>query len=318
MCFTCCANDGVFSVFVDTVYMMESAHDSSSGIASDDHNGTTSSPHSTDSYHNSGPRSPHTYLGQHQHPPYVYHDLDADDEDDEMYGTPYPNKSYRTELRTHVVNGDYRERTSRQQYCLSPTQNIHHHHHRQSQSPTLTQELLYNQKNLQPPPGGAVQGMTSLDDTDNFLFDAKKKNKICYFDIVPDDIITHIFSHLMTDQLCRNAHVCRRWYNLVWEPSLWTTIRINNGRVNVDRALKVLTKKLSYDTPSVCVMVEKINLNGCEKLTDKGLNTIARRCPELRQLELQGCSNISNIAMFEIVSRCVNLEHLNVAGKQNI
>ena len=129
---------------------------------------------------------------------------------------------------------------------------------------------------------------------------------------------SRIFANLPSEQICRCARVCRRWYTLAWEPALWTSIRINNSAINADRAVRSLTKRLSYDTPTVCVMVEKLNLNGCHKLTDRGLLTVAKRCPELRLLELQGCVNITNIALFEIVSRCVNLEHLNVAGGCNI
>ena len=138
---------------------------------------------------------------------------------------------------------------------------------------------------------------------------------LSHFGLLPDDVIVRIFSHLPSDQLCQCSAVCRQWYALSWEPSLWTSVQINNPAINIDRALKHLTRRLSYDTPGVCVMVEKINLNGCSELTDRGLYHIAKKCVELRQLEVQGCSNITNIAMFELVSRCVNLEHLNVSGK---
>ena len=142
----------------------------------------------------------------------------------------------------------------------------------------------------------------------------KRKHKRSHFDLLPDDIIVKIFQHLTTDQLCRCARACLRWYNLVWDPILWTTIHINDSTVDVDRALRVLTRRLSHETPTVCAIVEKINLNGCSKLTDKGLYTIARRCSELRHLDVQGCVHITNIALFEVVSNCVNMEHLNVAG----
>ncbi|KAK2146413.1 hypothetical protein LSH36_610g00011 [Paralvinella palmiformis] len=144
-------------------------------------------------------------------------------------------------------------------------------------------------------------------------YDLKKPN-VCYFDIVPDDVVLRIFRYLTSDQLCRNCRVCLRWYNLVWDPVLWTSLRINDSIIDVDVALRTLTRRLSYETPSVCAIVEKINLSGCEKLTDRGLYTIARLCPDLRHLDLRGCLNISNIALFEVVSNCVNLEHLNVAG----
>ena len=136
-----------------------------------------------------------------------------------------------------------------------------------------------------------------------------------YFDVLEDETVLRIFSNLSSNELCCCAMVCRRWYKIVWSPCLWTCITIHSPSIDIDRALKCLTKVLSYETPTVCVFVEKIDLSRSLRLTDKGLYTIAYRCPELRHLVLDGCTNISNIALFEIVSRCVNLEHLSLSGR---
>ena len=147
------------------------------------------------------------------------------------------------------------------------------------------------------------------------LLRVASKLSTSFFDVVPDNVITCILSSLSSDDLCRCAKVCRRWYKLVWNPVLWTSISISNRFVDVDRAMKSLTKILSCNTPTVCVFVESINLRQCERLTDRGLYIIARRCPELRQLVLDGCFNITNIALFEVVSNCVNLKYLSVSGE---
>ncbi|XP_046570267.1 F-box/LRR-repeat protein 7-like isoform X1 [Haliotis rubra] len=157
-----------------------------------------------------------------------------------------------------------------------------------------------------------------LKDTSRLLSSTSTKGKYVRpapFELLTDDIMLRILLNLPTDHVCRVRRVCKRWYRLIWEyPLLWTSIVINNETINIDKALKYLTRRLSYNTPKVCVILERIILNGCEQLTDKGLHTIARRCPELRYLELQGCSNITNVALFELVSNCVNLEHLDVTG----
>lgn len=133
---------------------------------------------------------------------------------------------------------------------------------------------------------------------------------------LPDEALLRILQFLPTNYLCRCARVCTRWYNLVWrEPSLWTRIHINDEHLNIDKALKLLLRRLSQFTPHVCLTLESINLKRCARLTDKGLHLIAKRCPELRQLELNGCRNITNMAICEVVSRCINLQHLNVTGK---
>ncbi|XP_041371761.1 F-box/LRR-repeat protein 7-like isoform X2 [Gigantopelta aegis] len=157
-----------------------------------------------------------------------------------------------------------------------------------------------------------------LQDTDKLMWTAKGKYPYVRpspFELLTDDIVLRILSNLPTDHLCRSSRVCLRWYRLIWEhPLLWTSIVINNDSVNIDKALKYLMRRLSYNTPKVCVILERMNLNGCHQLTDKGLRVIARRCPELRYLELKGCFNVTNVALFDVVSSCVNLEHLDVTG----
>lgn len=145
---------------------------------------------------------------------------------------------------------------------------------------------------------------------------SKHQKEQANIDRLPDQAMIQIFSFLPTNQLCRCARVCRRWYNLAWDPRLWRTIRLTGETINVDRALKVLTRRLCQDTPNVCLMLETVIVSGCRRLTDRGLYTIAQCCPELRRLEVSGCYNISNEAVFDVVSLCPNLEHLDVSGNR--
>ncbi|KAM8957310.1 F-box/LRR-repeat protein 7 [Lycaon pictus] len=131
---------------------------------------------------------------------------------------------------------------------------------------------------------------------------------------LPDACLVRVFSFLRTDQLCRCARVCRRWYNVAWDPRLWRAIRLAGAGLHADRALRVLTRRLCQDTPNVCLLLETVAVSGCRRLTDRGLYTLAQCCPELRRLEVAGCHNISNEAVFDVVSLCPNLEHLDVSG----
>ncbi|XP_054713492.1 F-box/LRR-repeat protein 7-like [Uloborus diversus] len=134
------------------------------------------------------------------------------------------------------------------------------------------------------------------------------------FDKLSDNLILKIFSFLSSNELCVSARVCRRWYFLVWEPELWTSVTLSGSRIQVDRGLKTLFRLLCRDSPTLCLAVERIHLNGCVKLTDKGLNTIAAKCPELKVIELRGCVSISNRGVSDIVTRCLALERLDVTG----
>ncbi|KAJ8406893.1 hypothetical protein AAFF_G00291690 [Aldrovandia affinis] len=143
---------------------------------------------------------------------------------------------------------------------------------------------------------------------------ARPKDQQAAIDRLPDHVFLQVFAHLPTNQLCRCARVCRRWYNLAWDPRLWRSIRLMGDLLHADRALRVLTRRLCQDTPNVCLMLETVVASGCRRLTDRGLHTVAQCCPELRWLEVAGCYNVSNEAVFEVVSRCPNLEHLDVSG----
>ncbi|GIY83481.1 hypothetical protein CDAR_221401 [Caerostris darwini] len=145
-------------------------------------------------------------------------------------------------------------------------------------------------------------------------FKGKKSHKNSVFDRLSDELILKIFSFLTSSQLCIIARVCRRWYFLAWEPQLWTSVCLNSEKVNVDKGLKTLFRLLCRDSPTVCLAVERIILSGCSKLTDKGLFTIARKCPELKSLEIKGCSLVTNAGIAEITARCVSVLRLDLTG----
>ncbi|KAK6183309.1 hypothetical protein SNE40_010815 [Patella caerulea] len=203
----------------------------------------------------------------------------------------------------------------------SPRSSNHYvqmHINKQRQSPVTT--ATYKQKHISPRDKLVNKSVTiDLQDTTKLFLSSKgKHSRPSPFELLSDDIVLKILSYLPSDHLCRCSRVSRQWYEFVWEPFLWTKIVINNKNINVDKALKILTKRLGYNTPYVCVILERINLNGCEQLTDKGLQIIAKRCPELRHIGLQGCHNVTNAAVFELVSNCVNLEHFDLTGCSSV
>ncbi|GFS54601.1 hypothetical protein TNIN_131281 [Trichonephila inaurata madagascariensis] len=168
------------------------------------------------------------------------------------------------------------------------------------------------------PPTAPLLSPVATQDTDKLVatFKGKKLPKRpCPFDKLPDNLIVKIFSYLSSNELCVSARVCRRWYFLVWEPQLWTSVTLSGERIQVDRGLKTLFRLLCRDSPTLCLTVERIHLSGCSKLTDKGLATIALKCPELKVLELRGCSWISSRGVTDIVSRCHSLEKLDLTGE---
>ncbi|XP_060579403.1 uncharacterized protein LOC132736312 isoform X3 [Ruditapes philippinarum] len=299
--------------FQDPVVTLENTHDSSSGIASD----------VTSSHNQSAKMS--TFKGDNSSLSSADHRL-SDSSFDRQFSDssvsvdrPYVKKRQGDGkfpwAYTHGAKVAQQNRSNLERSYLSSDSSVHSDYRtpviHNSAPPSYEYHIQMKQMRN--------QGFNKLDlqDTDKLMLTAGKgKSKVrpSPFDLMTDDVIVKIFSNLPTDQLCRCSCVCNRWYRLAWDPLLWKKIVINNENVHIDRALKYLTKRLSYNTPTVCVIVEKINLNGCERLTDKGLHAIAKTCPELRHLEIQGCSNVTNTALFEVVSYCVNLEYLDTTG----
>ena len=144
------------------------------------------------------------------------------------------------------------------------------------------------------------------------------KETFLFFDVLTDSVITLIFSFLTSNHLCKSAMVCKRWYQLVWNPRLWTCIEIHSHKVNADAAVRSLTRALSIDNSRTCLIVQTIDLSHCASLTDRGVFQIAKRCPELKELVLDACVQVSNIAIFEVVSRCTSLQVLSIAGNHDL
>ncbi|KAK5617797.1 hypothetical protein CRENBAI_026562 [Crenichthys baileyi] len=121
--------------------------------------------------------------------------------------------------------------------------------------------------------------------------------------LLPDHSILQIFSHLPTNQLCRCARVCRRWYNLAWDPRLWSTIRLSGELLHADRAIRVLTHRLCQDTPNVCLTLEIVVVNGCKGAPPVGPEILG---PQMRPGKAAtpgaGCSKVTCISLTQEAS----------------
>ena len=141
------------------------------------------------------------------------------------------------------------------------------------------------------------------------------------FDGLPDDLVLKIFSKLSAESLCKCARVCRRFYFLAWEPTLWRLINFDGGEnLEADFAIESVLKLLTRDTGGsvVCSVVERFSLNNCFRVTDVGLSVISRRCPELRRIELRNCKEVTNAGVQAIATKCTSLSNLDLSGKGSI
>lgn len=134
-----------------------------------------------------------------------------------------------------------------------------------------------------------------------------------YFDALSNDVILKIFQWLDTFDLLVLATVCRRFEKLIWNPVLWKTISLK-GDVNGDKALNCILRRLSDQSGEKSSSVERVMLSDGCVLTEKGVHSIIRRCPNITHLQVQFCNSLTNQSMYEIVTKCTNLQHMDVTG----
>ncbi|XP_016106434.1 F-box/LRR-repeat protein 7-like [Sinocyclocheilus grahami] len=196
--------------------------------------------------------------------------------------------------------------------CVSP-QTVPNGHETSSTSFNVTGETVAL---VHPPPGTRSR--------------PSKVPPTTLIDILPDPVLLHVLSYLSTPQLCRCARVCHRWYNLAWDPRLWSTIRLNGELLNADRALKVLTHRLCCPKVTCISLTEEaslqltplhgqqiglryLDMTDCVSLEDKGLRTIAFHCPRLTHLYLRRCSHLTDEALRQLALHCTTLRELSLS-----
>ena len=132
------------------------------------------------------------------------------------------------------------------------------------------------------------------------------------FERLPDSSVLRILSYLSTNDLVKCSRLSRRFYFLSWEPELWRSVVLTGENTDTDLALKTIFRLLNRN--GIKHSLDKLVLNGCSRLTDRGLAMVARTCPQLSRLEIQHCLNITNGGLMDLVTKCQLLDHLDVTG----
>lgn len=80
--------------------------------------------------------------------------------------------------------------------------------------------------------------------------------------------------------------------------------------------MRAIVRRLSNHTRNVsCPGIERVMLSDGCRLTDKGLELLSRRCPELTHLQMPLSFNITNNALYQLTTKCINLQHLDASGE---
>ena len=154
--------------------------------------------------------------------------------------------------------------------------------------------------------------------------------------LFPDNIWLRIFSYLSLQERTQASYVCQRWNNLCKDSLFWREVDFkfcgaaqpitnetvkavtsySTGIQSIDLSgdhCKPITDEAIGHVARSCPRLQRLNIAGRTKVSNRGLTVIARNCPLLKELDVEKCHEISNNGIKSIASRCRELKSLSVA-----
>jgi len=133
--------------------------------------------------------------------------------------------------------------------------------------------------------------------------------------LFPDTIWLRIFSFLSLQDRIQASYTCKRWNNLCKDSFFWR---------EVDFTFYSATQKITDDTvkavTSYSMGIQSIDLSGdhCEPITDEAVGHVARCCQRLQRLNIAGRNKVTNRGLYLIARNCPLLKELNVEKCEGI
>ncbi|XP_036029780.1 S-phase kinase-associated protein 2-like isoform X2 [Onychomys torridus] len=168
------------------------------------------------------------------------------------------------------------------------------------------------------------------------------------WNLLPDELLLGIFSCLCLPELLTVSGVCKRWYRLSLDESLWQSLDLTGKNLHPDVTVRLLSQGViafrcprsfmeqplgesfssfriqHMDLSNSVINVSNLHgiLSGCSKLqnlsleglqlSDPIVNTLAQN-ENLVRLNLCGCSGFSGSAVATLLSSCCRLNELNLS-----
>lgn len=125
---------------------------------------------------------------------------------------------------------------------------------------------------------------------------------------LPDDILLSIFTYFSCEQLCQVIGcVCRHWYLLSRNPTLWKYIDLSNHNHSLTcQAIEVMCHYFQT--------AHSLKLPCYDSFKDKNFTSIIRFCPRLYRIDCSFCVGITCQAIINLVDYCPNVVDINAEG----
>ena len=106
---------------------------------------------------------------------------------------------------------------------------------------------------------------------------------------LPANIMLHIFRYLDLKTLCASSNVCRQWYHLVSDRSLWKFVDLRPWPLSLRTLWKVVRNRLSDSVVELKIRGVLGNPKKNEYISPSVLEEIRTKCPSLETLGLSYC-----------------------------
>ncbi|XP_023401190.1 S-phase kinase-associated protein 2 isoform X2 [Loxodonta africana] len=184
-------------------------------------------------------------------------------------------------------------------------------------SENIPQELLSSLSHPQSPPRKRLKSKGN--DKDFVIVRRPKLNRENFpgvsWDTLPDELLLGIFSCLCLPELLKVSSVCKRWYRLAIDESLWQTLDLTGKSLHPDVIVRLLSRGVTafrcprsfMDQPLVesfsALRVQHMDLSN-SVVNKSTLHDILSQCSKLQNLSLEG---------LQLSDPIVKLDELNLS-----
>ncbi|XP_063475624.1 S-phase kinase-associated protein 2 isoform X3 [Symphalangus syndactylus] len=172
-------------------------------------------------------------------------------------------------------------------------------------SENIPQELLSNLGHPESPPRKRLKSKGS--DKDFVIVRRPKLNRENFpgvsWDSLPDELLLGIFSCLCLPELLKVSGVCKRWYRLASDESLWQTLDLTGKNLHPDVTGRLLSQG---------VIAFRCPRSFMDQPLAEHFSNLAQNS-NLVRLNLSGCSGFSEFALQTLLSSCSRLDELNLS-----
>lgn len=148
------------------------------------------------------------------------------------------------------------------------------------------------------------------------------------FRALSDEVMLSVFRWLPKRTLAHCMMVCKRWYRVACDETLWQRLDLGNKTLSRDALGRILARKPVIirlasseiaewrpTSPPEPTRIQYLDLS-MAAVDSASLNSLLRRCPLLKKLSLENLHLADTTC--ELIGQCSNLETLNLAMGQGI